>query len=220
MAPGDDFLSLLPNGGSELRRLATPRSFRRGSALFHAGQAGDRVFMITGGEVKLTRVTDAGKEVVLAIRGAGELLGELSAIDGRPRSASAYALTEVEAQVLTQRDFLAAVTASPEAARGLLEILAARLRESDETIYDFVAHDTVGRIAGRLVELARSHGVPEDGGTRIDLPLSQEELAGWVGSSREAAAKALQVLRDLGWLETGRRVVVVRDLEALERRAS
>jgi CRP-like cAMP-binding protein len=220
MAPSTDFLSLLPDGGSELRRLATPRTFRRGSALFHAGQAGDRVFMITSGEVKLTRVTEGGKEVVLGVRGAGELLGELSAIDGRPRSASAHALTEVETQVVSQRDFRAAVTGNPDAARAVMEILAARLRESDETIFDFVAHDTVGRIARRLVDLAGSHGVQEDAGIRIDLPISQEELAGWVGSSREAVAKALQMLRDLGWVETGRRVMVVRDLEALERRAS
>ncbi len=167
-----------------------------------------------------TRMTDNGKEVVLGIRGAGELLGELSAIDGRPRSASAYALTDVDAQVVSRSDFQASITASPQAARDLMAILAARLRESDETIFHFVAHDTVGRIARRLADLAHTHGVQVESGVRIDLPISQEELAGWVGSSREAVAKALQVLRDLGWVETGRRVVVVRELEALERRAS
>jgi CRP-like cAMP-binding protein len=220
MAPGRDFLSLLPDGGSEFRRLATPRSFARGSALFHEGQVGDRVFMITFGEVKLARMTETGKEVVLGVRGPGTLLGELAAIDGAPRSTGAHALTDVEADVVSMRDFRALLASSPEANQAVLELLAARLRESDETIFDFVAHDTVGRIARRLIDLASTHGTPVDDGVRIDLPLSQEELAGWVGSSREAVAKALQVMRDLGWVETGRRVMVVRDLDAVERRAS
>lgn len=220
MSASPDFLSLLPDGGVEARRLATRRTFDRGSALFHEGQTGDRVFMIASGEVKLARMTDAGKEVVLGVRGTGALLGELAAIDGGARSAGAYALTDVEADVLSVRDFRRLLTNHPEVVEAVLQMLAARLRESDATIFDFVAHDTVGRIARRLVELASTHGTPEEGGIRIELPLSQEELAGWVGSSREAVAKALQIMRELGWVETGRRVVVVRDLDAMERRAS
>jgi len=203
-----------------LRRLGTRRTFKRGAALFHERQDGDRVFLIHAGEVKLARVTEEGKDVVLGVRGPGELLGELSIIDGGSRSSGAFAVTAVEAQVIPASDFLSFVSSTSEAASALLQMLATRLRASDETIFQFVAHDTVGRLAGRLVELARTHGVEEDGEIRIDLPLSQEELAGWVGASRESVARALQVLRDLGWVETGRRRVVVRDLEALVQRAS
>lgn len=178
------------------------------------------MFVIVSGEVKLARVTEEGKDVVLGVRGPGELVGELSIVDGGSRSAGAYAVTDVEAQVVPAADFLSFVSTTSEAAGALLEMLAARLRASDEMIFQFVAHDTVGRLAGRLAELARTHGVEENGEIHIDLPLSQEELAGWVGASRESVVRALQVLRELGWLETGRRRVVVRDLDALVRRAS
>jgi CRP-like cAMP-binding protein len=98
-------------------------------------------------------------------------------------------------------------------------MLSSRLRDADEKRVEFAAYDSVGRVARRLVEMAGRFGDPEGLGVRITLPLTQEELAGWTGSSREAVSKALQALRDRGLIETKRRAVTVLDLEGLTRRA-
>jgi CRP/FNR family cyclic AMP-dependent transcriptional regulator len=103
----------------------------------------------------------------------------------------------------------------------LLRLIGQRLRDADRKRVEFAALDTAGRVAARIVELAARFGQPQPDGTMlIALPLSQEELATWVGSSREATVRALAQLRGLGWLETGRRRIRVNDLRALQRRST
>lgn len=205
----------------ELRRRATPRRFPRGAALAHAGQVGDRVFVLTAGHVKLTRVTPEGRDVLLALRGPGDLIGEQSAIDGQVRSATMTALDAVEALAITPQDFLGYVTTVPDAAHYVMRTLAERLRDADGKRVEHAAHDVVGRLCVRIGELCARFGVPEADGTstRIDLPLTQEDLAGWVGASRESTARALSQMRDLGWVTTARRSLVCHDPEAMRRRA-
>jgi CRP-like cAMP-binding protein len=102
-----------------------------------------------------------------------------------------------------------------------MRMLAQRLRDADRKRIEFGAQDSTGRVAARLVELAERFGTgSSDGEIKIALPLSQDELAGWVGSSREAVSKALGVLRSAGWIRTSRMSVVVLDLPALRRRAA
>jgi CRP-like cAMP-binding protein len=106
-----------------------------------------------------------------------------------------------------------------EAARELIRVLASRLRDSDRKRLEFAALDTLGRVAWRLLELSDGFGQETDEGTSLELPLSQEQLAGWCGASRESTVKALTSLRELGIITTGRRQVVIRDSEALRRHA-
>jgi CRP-like cAMP-binding protein len=158
--------------------------------------------------------------VVLGLRGPGDLLGELGALDGQPRSASAIALDEVEALVLPAADFKTFLEAHPRAALAILEMLATRLRDADRKRVEFAAQDSLSRVAARIVELSDRFGVEHDEVIQIELPISQEELAGWTGCSRDSVVKALQTMRGLGWLETERRRITVRDLDALRRRAA
>ncbi|MDX6696979.1 MAG: hypothetical protein QOE65_376 [Solirubrobacteraceae bacterium] len=198
---------------------AAGREFERGATLFHQHDGSDRVVVVRSGRVKISTVTGDGREVVLAFRGPGELLGEQSAIDGEPRSATVTALEPVEALVLAASDFRAFLEAHPRVALDLLAMLSRRLRDADRKRVDFAGRDTVGRVAARLVELAAEHGEAGADGLEITLPLSQDELAGWTGSSREAVGKALHQMRSLGWIQTRRRRITVVDLEALRSRA-
>src|SRR6202035_3878767 len=131
------------------------------------------------------------------------------------------ALDAVAARVIpagTFRDFLAA---NPPAALMLLVSVCGRLRVSDRRNVEFVALDSVGRVARRLVELAEQFGVAGgDGTVRIDVPITQDDLAGWTGSSREAVSKALHTLRGRAWIATGRRSITVTDLAGLRSRAT
>jgi CRP/FNR family transcriptional regulator, cyclic AMP receptor protein len=217
---GTTFLSSLsPATQRTLTERGTVRRFARGAALGHAGQLPSRVLVILKGHVKLTRLTEEGRDVLLAIRGAGELVGEQSALDGQPRSASIVALDAVEALALPPSDFVSLVSSDPEAAMYVMRLLARRLREADGKRVEFTAHDVVGRLSVRLLELCERWGVPVEDGVRIDLPLTQEDLAGWVGASREATSRGLQQMRALGWVTTARRCLTCHDLDALRRRA-
>jgi CRP-like cAMP-binding protein len=126
----------------------------------------------------------------------------------------------VEALVIPTPDFRAFLERSPRASLWILTRLIARLREADRKRAEFGASDTIGRVAARLVELASDYGKPAPGGgILIDLPITQEELASWVGSSREGVNKALHTLRNLRWVGTERRAITVLDVEKLRERA-
>ena len=219
-AASQGFLSALTDPEREaLAQRGVPRRVEAGTALFHEGDDSDRVVLVIRGRLKVYSVTAGGKEAVLAFRGPGDMLGELSAIDSRPRSASVSALEPVEVLFIAAVDFRAFLQRHPRVALLLLEMLSRRLRDADRKRVEYAASDSVGRVAARLVELCQDHGRAAGEGVEITLPLSQDELAGWTGSSREAVGKALHTLRDLGWVETGRRRITVLDLEALRRRA-
>jgi CRP/FNR family cyclic AMP-dependent transcriptional regulator len=218
---GEVFLAALSTEETAaLRAPAVVRSFPRGTALFHERQAADRVLVVLQGCVKLSCVSDGGKEVVLAIRGPGDLLGELAAIDGEPRSATATALEAVEALSLSAGDFRSFLEAHPRAALTLLTVLTRRLRDADRKRVEFAAEDTMTRVAARIVELSERFGDKVARGLEIDLPISQEELAGWTGCSRDSVVNALLAMRGLGWIETQRRQILVRDIDALRRHAA
>jgi CRP/FNR family transcriptional regulator, cyclic AMP receptor protein len=201
---------------ADLEQLGAVRRYRRGDVLFHEGDDAGAVVFLRVGHVKATMLND-GREVILAFPGPGELLGELSAVDGRPRSATVRAVDEVEALVVPGSAFRAFLVRRPRIALVLLREVAGRLRESDRYRLDYAVNDVVVRVAGRLVELCDRFGCEDAAGIDIGLAITQDELAAWAGASREAVAKAMAVLRTLGWVQTERRRIVVLDLAALRR---
>jgi CRP-like cAMP-binding protein len=190
-----------------------------GSSLFLEGESCSTVVIVLSGRVKVFSLTENGEEILLAVRGPGALLGELSAVDGSPRSASVAALEPVTALVVPIAAFVDYLRTHGDAAIALLRLVTSRLRDSDRKRVEAAAYDIPARVARRLVELADRFGEPDGRGTRIAVALTQDELAGWVGASREAVAKALRVLRDRGFVVTGRRTMTVLDLDGLRRRA-
>jgi CRP-like cAMP-binding protein len=204
---------------ADLVRAGHHRQWQRGAVLFREAEESDWVLMLVAGRVKVTGASVAGTEVVLAVRGPGALLGEMSAIDGQPRSATVTALEAVTGLVVPAPGFEAFLQAHGRVTTLLLRQLAEKLRDADRKRIEFGAYDTTKRVAARVVELAERFGEPTAGGLRIAMPLSQDELAGWTGSSREAVTKALASLRASGWIRTGRLEVVVLDLPALRTRA-
>lgn len=216
----DRFLDLMtPEARAELEAAGRLVRFAKGAVLYNEGDRTGRVLIMQTGRVKVSRPTPDGKEVVLAIREAGDLLGEQSAFDGRDHSATATVLEPVEARVLQNEEFKRFLESQPAAAITLLEMLSRRLREADEKLLEFTAHDAAGRVARRLVELAERFGKEADGAITIDVGLSQEELASYTASSRGAVSKALQTLKARGLIETLRNQVVIKDLDELRRRA-
>ncbi len=184
------------------------------------GEASDHVVVLLAGRAKVSSYTADGKEVVLAVRGPGELIGELSALDEGARSATVSALEPIEALIIPSERFVAFLSDHVRLAILMLQTTIRRLRDSDRKRVEFGAYDTPGRVARRLLELVDRYGEGDGSVMRIDLSLTQDELAGWTGSSREAVSKALREFRDRGWIETGRRSIKVLDVAALRVRAS
>jgi CRP-like cAMP-binding protein len=211
----DDFWSALDApSATALAAGASRCSYPRGRALVHEGQVPDRVFVLRSGCAKVTSLTASGREVVLAFRGPGALLGEQSALDGAPRSATIVAIQPVEALVLSHRAFVAFLLEHPTAHLVVTQMLARRLRESDARVMETPA-TTISRVAARLLELSQRFGSDDGDGIRISLPLSQEEIAGATGSSLESVGRALQSMRTLRCIETRRREIRVLDAERL-----
>lgn len=191
----------------------------RGEALFDEGDAGDRLFVITAGKIKLGRTSGDGRENLLAVLGPGEMFGELSLFDPGPRTATATAVSDAELVGLGHTDLQAFLTGRPEVARQLLQALARRLRRTNDSLADLVFSDVPGRVAKALLDLSRRFGRQTDAGVLVAHELTQEELAQLVGASRETVNKALADFASRGWLRLEARAVVLLDVDRLVRRA-
>jgi CRP-like cAMP-binding protein len=211
--------SLTAAESAALESRGIKRTYARGHALFHEQGSAERVLVLQSGFVKLSRLSEEGREVILAIRGPGDLLGEQSALDGHPRSATAVALDPVAAIVMSSDEFVRLLEKEPRVALVVLRMMSHRLREADLQRMGLSLQDATARVAARILEMAGRFGEDSGEGLEIPLPISQEELAGWTGCSRDSVVKALQSMRNVGWIETGRRRITVRDLDALRRRA-
>ena len=216
-----EFSAAAVRGGlaAALRTHGAARTFPRGQALFTEGDLGERVFMIERGWVTLRTHGPDGEEMILALRGPGEVVGEMSAFDGAPRTATAVAVGEVQAIVAPARTIAGVLERDVAAANEFAHILARRLRESDRQRLEYTVLDTLARVARRLLDLAERFGKETPEGVKVELPLSQEELASWCGASRESTVKALRTLREVGALTTGRRQVTLHDVDGLRRHA-
>ena len=222
-ATSSPFLAALTDDDArDLRALGRVRSYAPGDAIFHQGDEPAGIHVMLSGRVKVSMSTPGGKNVILAFRGPGDILGELAAIGGGSRTTAVRAIEPVGTLFVSTTDFLRFLDTHPRASMNLVLVLIERLRYSDDGRLEFAAHDVVGRVARRLVELCERFGetaAKPGGAVEVPLALSQEELASWTVSSREAVVKAVRLLREFGWIETRRRRIVVRDLDALRRYA-
>jgi CRP-like cAMP-binding protein len=213
---------LAPSVVAELRSLGIRRRFPAGSCVFVEGDVAHDALLLVDGTVKITVTALDGKEVILDVLGAGALVGELSAIDGHVRSATATALVPIEVLAVPCPVFIELMHRHPDVMFRLLVAVSNRLRGSVRRQLEYGTSDALARICGRLIELADEYGVVGDAG-RINLvsPVSQADLASWTGLSREAVVKALRRLRQLGWIENeGRRIVIIHSDRLRDRAAT
>lgn len=221
--PGSgDFLDGLdPSALEALRSAGRRRRFPAGAMIFLEGEPGGSVLLLLEGRVKAFATTVEGRELILSLRGPGELIGEIAALGPADsiRTASVQALEPVVAQVLTVADFERFLEDHPKAAVALLRLVLARLEEAVHMRVEYGAHDVVGRLARRLCELADAHGEQVEDGVRVAVGLSQDELASWVVASRESVAKVLGRFRRQGTIRTDRKSIVILDIDRLRQAA-
>lgn len=213
------FLAILPdNEIAWLTERMRPRQYRAGTTIFHRDDPGSTLHIINSGLVKLVLASPEGREVTVGILDAGDFFGELALLDGGARSASAVALEAVETLTLDREPFIAILERHPQVATALLGILGDRLRRTDELIQDILFLDLPGRLAKQLLSLADERGVSTPEGIRIDLRLSQSELAGIIGATRESVNRCLNAYADRGILDLDRDTITLRAPEVLRAR--
>jgi CRP/FNR family transcriptional regulator, cyclic AMP receptor protein len=192
----------------------TRRRFRANDVVLMEGDPSDHVHVLVSGWVRVSTIVEDGREVLFGLRGPGEVLGDLAAVTGRPRSASVRAIEPCTVFQLTGAEFVDVLHARPAIAVATIKTVAARLRNAESARVDSAAFDVSRRVAVVLVRLAEERGrtVPE--GVVVDA-LSQEDIAAQIGAARRTVARALRVLRERGIVETGRRRFLIRELRVL-----
>ena len=207
----------------ELDRIARSmrlRRFRRGEVVFHAGDPGDALFVVTVGEIKIGLPSDSGDEAILATVRPGDFFGELALLDGAPRSASATALERSETLVLPRDRFRELINTNPVLRDALLTTLAAELRRLTRHVEELHFLDIEGRLAARLARFADEDGTAQPDGTiRLDGPLTQGDLAAMIGCTRQSVNKLLGLFADDGVIRLERDAIVIVDRDRLDRAA-
>ncbi len=199
-----------------LERLADVREYRDGATVVSQEDAGDALFVLVSGKVKVVLYGDSGREIILSIfKTPGDFFGEMSLLDNEPRSASVIAAERSRLLVLSRKDFQAHIESHPRTALRVLTELSRRLRRADAVIGNLALLDVYGRLAGKLRELAASEGEDCDEGVVLRQRPTQSEIAGMIGTSRETVSRALSDLARRGHVVVaGRRLLLRRDFLA------
>lgn len=202
-------------GPDDLARVVAQASrvrLQRGDVVFEEGQVADQMFVVRQGRVAISKRSPDAKESIVALMEAGDLFGEMSLFDGDHRSAGARALEPGELVAVPYAPLSALLDERPTLLWPMVTLLCRRLRATDAALADSLFLDVTGRTAKRLLELAGGHD-------EFALPITQEELAGMVGASRERVNKALAQFVRLGWLAVNDRRYRILKRDDLERRA-
>ncbi len=202
-----------------LRREMSDVKLSRGEHLFLEGQDGDRLYVVLDGKIKLTRAAADGRENLWSVLGPGEMFGELSLFDPRPRTSTASAVTDATVAALAHDTLRSWLPGRPDVSMHMLQALARRLRRANNVVADLVFTDVPGRVAKNLLDLAERFGEQDHDGLHVHHDLTQEELAQLVGASRETVNKALADFAARGWLQISARSVLILDIDRLRRRA-
>jgi CRP-like cAMP-binding protein len=187
------------------------RKFRSDEVLLREGDPADFLLVIVSGWVRVSTLLEDGREVLYALRGPGDVLGELAALHGWSRTASVRSIAPVVVTQLTSAQLITSLRSRPDIAIAMIKAIAVRLREAEAARVDSAALDVSQRVAVLLARLAGDHGQQTPEGLLIDTPLTQQDIANQIGASRRTVARSMSMLRNRGVLTTGRkRIVIIR----------
>jgi CRP-like cAMP-binding protein len=212
LAEVDLFGSLPPEAVEQIAASAEQRTLRRGDVLFREDDPGNELFVVEAGRIAIANRSFDGRESVVALMEPGDVFGEMSLFDGQGRSAEARALEPSTVYAVPFEPLRSLFREQPDLLWNVVSLLARRIRNMDVALADSVFLDVTGRTAKRLLELA---GEKDE----FQLPITQEELAGLVGASRERVNKAISSFVRLGWMEQRDRRYKITNRVQLERRA-
>ena len=194
---------------SDIEKIVKIKRFGKNEIILYQFDPGDSLYIISRGKVKVVLFSKDGKEVLLSNLGPGEFFGEMSLLDGLPRSASVVALEDSEVLVLNRKDFLELIRNLPEIALRILTEMSKRLRSADQKIGSLILMDVYGRVARVLVELAEKEGKRVNDDIVIETKLRQQDIANMVGASRETVSRVLKDFVQNGFITIdGKKIII------------
>jgi CRP-like cAMP-binding protein len=207
------FCELQPEALDQLCRYAKHSTLKRGATLFSKGDAGNSLFAVISGTIKISISSADGRNAILNLIGAGEIFGEMSVLDGQVRSADATANTNCEIFAIDRREFLPFMRSQPELAMKLIELLCTRLRWTSDQVEQVILQNLPGRLAGALIRLTEKDKLASGGRT---IAITQQEISEMVGMTRESINKQLRVWAARSWVRLEHGAIVVLDTASLQ----
>ena len=203
------FSDLSPSDLNKIAERMVLRAFTKGQMILLEDDLGQTFFVIAGGSVKITRLSDDGREVILAMLGESDFFGEMSLLDGAGRSANVVALQASEVLTLARNDFLEILQDYPKISISLLEELTQRIRKSDQQIESLSLSDVEQRIGITLIRLAEELGTIKRGSVKIKNLPYQQDIANMAGTSRETVSRTFKLLEEKGLVtREGRKLTI------------
>jgi CRP-like cAMP-binding protein len=198
----------------QIARLGVRRTVERDAVIFAQSDPGDALYGVMTGRVRISASSAAGKEMFLNIMEPGDIFGEIALLDGRQRSAAATAMSATELFVVTREQFLGLLAREPQLVDHLLQLLCGRLRWVSGFAEESALLSVPARLARRLLSLGKLHGHETRAG--LELKVSQEEVARFLGLSRQIVNQYLQDWKAQRWVDLGRGRIMILDARALE----
>ena len=211
------FRGLSPEAFERIFALAVQRSFKSGEIIFAQGDPGDALFAVVTGKIRISAGAADGKELFLNIMEPGDTFGEIALLDGGARTASATAGAPAELVSIRREHFFSLLGREPQVALELLRLCGERLRWTSGLVEDASLLDAPTRLAKRLLSLCQLHGKRTAAGVKLEI--SQEDLAGFLGVSRQLVNQYLQDWKGRDWVDLGRGSVTVLDEAAIRNSA-
>jgi len=195
------FSELTEDELTDIASIAMEQTFKKDTMILIEEEVGSTMFIILNGRVKISRISDEGREVILSILVDGDFFGEMAILDGQTRSANAVTLEETLMMVIRRDNFLQILHKYPQVAINLLKELAHRLRRSDAQIKSLSLQNALGRVASTLLRIADDSGIIKLGRVEISHLPPQQDLANMAGTSRETISRVIKSLNQLGYVE-------------------
>ncbi len=202
----------------ELGTLLREQRVDKGEVLFRKDNEGSCLYIVKDGAIKIVISSNLGDEMIVTIFSKGDFFGEMSLLDGLPRSADAVAMEPSKLFVLNRSDFLRFLKKNDAAMETILSSLSLRLRKTDDLLGDASFLSIRARFAKKLLEIGETFGRKDGDTIRINLRLSQNDLAEMIGASRESINKELRDLREKGPVSTIDEAICIHDVKRLRRR--
>jgi CRP/FNR family transcriptional regulator, cyclic AMP receptor protein len=208
------FSELLDTDLQKIARASTKQHYRKDNMILIEEEIGSTMFVILTGRVKISRISDDGREVILSILGEGDFFGEMSILDGETRSANVVTLEDSQILVIRRENFLQMLHDFPQIAINLLKELAHRLRKSDSQIKSLSLQNATGKVASTLLRIADDSGKIHLGQVEIPKLPPQQDLANMAGTSRETISRVIKSLSEKGYCKKVGSKLIIMDYEA------
>ena len=185
----------------DIDKISVRQTYKKDNMVLIEEEVGSTMFIILNGRVKISRISDEGREVILSILVDGDFFGEMSILDGQTRSANAVTLEDTEMLIIRRENFLRMLYDYPQISINLLKELAHRLRRSDSQIKSLSLQNALGRVASTLLRIADDSGIIKQGIVEIPHLPPQQDLANMAGTSRETISRVIKSLGQLGYVK-------------------